>query len=59
MYMLPKQVNLAIVPSQVMPGAVVAAISKMAAISETKRRRTFNFDCIYIGFVRRRFKKKA
>ena len=26
MYMLPKQVNLAIVPSQVMPGAVVAAI---------------------------------
>ena len=30
----------------------------MAAISETKRRRTFNFDCIYIGFVRRRFQKK-
>ena len=39
--MLPKQVNLAIVPSQVM------TFSKMAAISETKRRRTFNFDCIY------------
>ena len=30
----------------------------MAAISETKRRRTFNFHCIYIGFVRRRFQKK-
>ena len=31
----------------------------MAAISETKRRRTFNFDArAYIGFVRRRFQKK-
>ena len=30
----------------------------MAAILETKRRRTFNFDCIYIGVVRRRFQKK-
>ena len=30
----------------------------MDAISETKRRRNFNFDCIYIGFVGRRFQKK-
>ena len=30
----------------------------MATISETKTRRTFNVDCIYIGFVRRRFQKK-
>ena len=30
----------------------------MAAISETKRRRTFNFHCIYIGFVRRIFQKR-
>ena len=26
MYIIPKQVNLAIVPSQIMPGTVVAAI---------------------------------
>ena len=57
MYIIPKQVNLAIVPSQIMPGAVVVAIFQNAAISETKRRRTFNFDCI-CRFVRRRFQKK-
>ena len=30
----------------------------LGPISETKRRRTFNFYSIYIGFVRRRFQKK-
>ena len=43
-----KQVNLAIEPSQITPGAVVVAIFQNCAISETKRRRTFNVDSIYI-----------
>ena len=47
MYIIQKQVNLAIVPSQIMPGRLWRPFSKMAAISETKRRRTFNFDSIY------------
>ena len=49
MYIIPKQVNLAIVPSQIMPGAVVAAKLRGAEPS------TFT---VYIGFVRRRFQKK-
>ena len=33
MYNIPNQVNLAILPSQISPVGVVAAISKMAAMS--------------------------
>ena len=47
MYIVPKQVNVSIVPSQITPGAVVAAIFKNGAISEIKRHIAFYFDCIY------------
>ena len=46
-YIIPKQVNLAIVPRQITPGRLWWPFSKMATISETKRRRTFNFYSIY------------
>ena len=56
--MLPKQVNLAIVPSQVMPGAVVAAIFPKWPLSQKLRGAEPSTLTVYIGFVRRRFQKK-
>ena len=58
MYIIPKQVNLAIVPSQIMPGAVVAAIFQKWPLSQKLRYAEPSTLTVYIGFVRRRFQKK-
>ena len=51
MYIIPNQVNLAIVPSQISPVGVVAAILKMAAMSplsqKLRARRAIIVDSIY------------
>ena len=52
MYIIPKQVNLAIVPSQITHGPVVAAISQKLRGAEPSTL------TLYIGVVRRRFQKK-
>ena len=59
MYTIPKQVNLAIVPSQIMPGAVVAAIFQNGRYLRNKEAQNLQLLLYnYIGFVRRRFQKK-
>ena len=57
MYIIPKQVNLAIVPSQITPGAVVAAIFQNGHYLRNEEAQNLQF-LLYIGFVRRRFQKK-
>ena len=58
MYIIPKQLNLAIVPSQIMPRAVVAAIFQKWPLSQNLRGAEPSTLTVYIGFVRRRFQKK-
>ena len=58
MYIMPKQANVAIVPSQIMPGAVVAAIFPKWPLSQKLRGAEPSTLTVYIGFVGRRFRKK-
>ena len=58
MYIIPKQVNLAIVPSQIMPGAVVVAIFQNGRYLRNKEAQNLQLSMYIIGFVRRRFHKK-
>ena len=53
MYIIPKQVNVAIVPSQIPHGAVVAAIFQNGHYLRNEK-----ISTLYICFVRRRFQKK-
>ena len=58
MYIIPNQVNLAIVPSQIMPGTVVAAIVQNGRYLRQLRGPEPSTLTVYIGFVRRIFQKK-
>ena len=61
MYMTPKKVNLAIVPSQISPVGAVAAIFKngrYVTISQKLRGVEPTLSTLYIGFLGRRFQKK-
>ena len=58
MYIIPKQVNLAIVPSQITPGAVVAAIFSKWPLYQKRRGAEPSISTLYIGFVRRILQKK-
>ena len=59
--MTPKNVNLAIVPSQISPVGAVAAIKKngrYVTISQKLRGVEPSLSTLYIGFLGRRFQKK-
>ena len=61
MYMTPKKVNLAIVPSQISSVGAVAAILKngrYVTISQKLRGVEPSLSTLYIGFLGRRFRKK-
>ena len=58
MYIIPKQVNLAIVPSQITHGAVVVAIFQNGHYLRNEGAQNLQF-LLYIGFVSRRFQKKC
>ena len=61
MYMTPKKVTLAIVPSQISPVGPLAAIFKngrYATISLKLRGVEPSLSTLYIGFLGRRFQKK-
>ena len=61
MYMTPKKVNLAIVPSQICPVGAVAAIFKNGrhfTISQKLRGVEPSFSTLYIGFLGGKFQKK-
>ena len=57
MYIIPKQVNLAVVPSQITPGAVVAAIFQNGHYQKLRGAEP-SMSILYIGFVRCIFQKK-
>ena len=61
MYMAPKKVNLAIVPSRISPVGPLAAIFKnghYATISLKLRGVDPSLSTLYIGFLGRKFQKK-
>ena len=58
MYIIPKQLNLAIVPSQIRPGAVVTAIFQNGRYFRNKEAQNHQLSLYIIRFVRRRFQKK-
>ena len=59
MYMTPKKLNLAIVPSQIFPVGPVAAILKNGRyVTISQKRVEPSLSTLYIGFLGRRFQKK-
>ena len=58
MYIIPKQVNLAIVPSQITPGGGCGGYFPKWPLSQKLRGAEPSTLTLYIGFVTRRFQKK-